>query len=101
MKPEGHVAFKKRAKAKSGVYSFEQRKVAFSKELKKIFTSNKNAWSYFQSLAPSYKNLSTHWVMRAKQDTTKMKRLKELIEDSAFAFFDNLHFDKFEMDICL
>ncbi|WP_392710171.1 hypothetical protein [Rhizobium ruizarguesonis] len=26
---------------------------------------------------------------------------KELIEEIVFAFFDNLHFDKFEVDICL
>jgi uncharacterized protein YdeI (YjbR/CyaY-like superfamily) len=82
MKPEGNTAFEKRAKAKSGVYSFEQRKVAFSKELKKIFTSNKKAWNYFRSEAPWYQRTVTWFVMSAKQETTRLSRLNQLIKDS-------------------
>jgi uncharacterized protein YdeI (YjbR/CyaY-like superfamily) len=54
----------------------------FAPELKKQFKANKIAWDYFQSIAPSYRKISTNWVMSAKQDTTKLKRLNELIADS-------------------
>jgi len=37
---------------------------------------------YFESLAASYKKASINWVMSAKQETTQIKRLKELIVDS-------------------
>jgi uncharacterized protein YdeI (YjbR/CyaY-like superfamily) len=56
--------------------------VKFSAELEKHFKSNKIAWDYFQTLAPSYRKHSTYWVMSAKNETTKLKRLNELIADS-------------------
>jgi len=40
------------------------------------------AWGYFESLAPSYKKYSIHWVISAVQDKTKIKRLEELIASS-------------------
>ena len=45
------------------------------------FKKNKKAWAYFQLLAPSYKKLSVHWVMSAKGETTRVKRLNQLILD--------------------
>jgi uncharacterized protein YdeI (YjbR/CyaY-like superfamily) len=56
--------------------------VAFTEDFKKRFMANKKAWNYFQSLAPSYQKVSTHWVISAKQEATRMKRLNELISDS-------------------
>jgi len=82
MKPAGLASFENRQESKSKIYAYENAEVKLSTEFEKLFKANKKAWEYFQSLAPSYKKLSTHWVMRAKQDTTKIKRLKELIEDS-------------------
>lgn len=54
----------------------------FSPEFEKIFKSNKKAWDYFQSLAPTYRKPSSNWVMTAKQEATRLKRLNELIADS-------------------
>ena len=53
--------------------------------LLKIFKSNLKQTKrpgIIQSLASSYKKISTHWVLSAKQDATKIKRLNELITDS-------------------
>jgi hypothetical protein len=33
-------------------------------------------------MAPSYQRTAVHWVMNAKQESTKLKRLDELINDS-------------------
>lgn len=82
MQPAGLASFKNRKKNKSKIYSYENEEVKFSPELKKQFKENKNAWDYFQSLAPSYRKPSTNWVMSAKQETTKLNRLNELIADS-------------------
>ena len=37
------------------------------------------AWSYFESLAPSYRRTYIGWIDSAKQQETKMRRLQEAI----------------------
>ncbi len=37
------------------------------------------AWSYFESLAPSYRRMYIGWIDSAKQQGTKMRRLQEAI----------------------
>jgi uncharacterized protein YdeI (YjbR/CyaY-like superfamily) len=81
LQPAGLVSFEKRLPAKSMIYSYEKEEATFSKDFNQQFKANKKAWDYFQSLAPSYKKLSTHWVMSAKQESTQIKRLNELIAD--------------------
>src|SRR5688572_11099590 len=83
MQPAGLASFEKRIESKSGIYSHEKDEVELSQSFKKQFNANKKAWDYFQSLAPSYRKVSTHWVMSAKQETTRIKRLNQLIADSA------------------
>src|SRR6188768_1023431 len=82
MQPAGLASFEKRKEEKSRIYSYEKEEAIFSKDFIKQFKANKKAWKYFQSLAPSYKKVSTHWVMTAKQETTRIKRLNQLIKDS-------------------
>ncbi len=82
MYPAGVKAFKKRKDEKSNIYAHEQESLIFNRTQEKIFKANKIAWKYFQTLAPSYKKLSIHWVTSAKMETTKLKRLNELINDS-------------------
>ena len=83
MKPAGLASFEKRKEHKSKIYSYEKDEAALTPGFKKQFCANKKAWAYFQSLAPSYKKISIHWVMSAKQEATRVKRLKALIADSA------------------
>lgn len=82
MYPAGLEIFEKRKDNTSKIYSYENEEVKFSSELEKIFKANKKAWKYFQSLAPTYRKPSTNWVMSAKLESTKLKRLNELIADS-------------------
>ncbi|MBE0539072.1 MAG: YdeI/OmpD-associated family protein [Ignavibacterium sp.] len=83
MKPEGLIAFSYRKAEKSKIYSYENAMVGFDKSYEKRFKSNKQAWKYFKSTAPSYQKITTRWVMSAKQETTRLKRLNELINDCA------------------
>ena len=82
MKPEGLAIFANRKENVSKIYSYENEEVKFSEELEMHFKSNKNAWDYFQSLAPSYRKHSTYWVMSSKSEVTRLKRIHELIADS-------------------
>jgi uncharacterized protein YdeI (YjbR/CyaY-like superfamily) len=83
MQPAGLASFEKRTESKSRLYSYEKDKVELPPNFEKQFKTNKKAWDYFQSLAPSYRKVSTHWVMNAKQETTRLKRLNQLIAESA------------------
>lgn len=82
MHPAGVAAFNQRKESKSGIYAHEQSEVSFSAELESMFKTNKKAWKFFQSLAPSYKKTSANWVMGAKQAVTRLKRLHALMADS-------------------
>ena len=83
MQPAGLAIFEKRTEPKSKIYSYEKGEAEFPESFKKQFKTNKKAWAYFESLAPSYRKISTHWVMSAKQETTRLKRLNQLIAESA------------------
>ena len=83
MQPAGLASFEKRIESKFKIYSYEKDEAELTQNFKKQFKANKKAWDYFQSLAPSYKKVSTHWIMSAKQETTKIKRLNKIISDSA------------------
>jgi len=82
MHKAGLDVFKHRSANKSKIYAFENKEVKLSPNFEKIFKENKVAWEYFQTLAPTYRKPSLNWVMSAKQETTRMKRLNELIADS-------------------
>jgi uncharacterized protein YdeI (YjbR/CyaY-like superfamily) len=83
MKPAGIRAFDARQQERSGVYSFEQDEIAFDKRQEQQFKRNKAAWQFFQSQAPWYRRTATFWVISAKREETKAKRLNILIQDSA------------------
>jgi uncharacterized protein YdeI (YjbR/CyaY-like superfamily) len=83
MKPEGLHAFSLRKENKSEIYSYENPVIAFDKSFEKKFKANKQAWKNFQSTAPSYQKTTIRWVMSAKQEATRLKRLEELIRDCA------------------
>jgi uncharacterized protein YdeI (YjbR/CyaY-like superfamily) len=83
MKPEGLKLFNLRKEIKSKIYSYENPLVNFNKSYLKIFKANIKAWNFFQSMAPSYQKTTTRWVMSAKQEETRLKRLNELICDCA------------------
>jgi uncharacterized protein YdeI (YjbR/CyaY-like superfamily) len=40
------------------------------------------AWAFFQAQAPWYQRTSSFWVMCAKQEETRQRRLTTLIDDS-------------------
>ena len=82
MQPAGLASFEKRKEERSKVYAFENEEMNFTAEFEKKIKANKKAWVYFQSLAASYKKVSKHWVMSAKQEITRLKRLNQLIEES-------------------
>ena len=82
MQPAGLEAFNKKDEKKINRYSFERENVKLDNEYEKKFKLNKKAWEFFQSMAPSYKKPTVWWVISAKQEETRLKRLSILIECS-------------------
>jgi uncharacterized protein YdeI (YjbR/CyaY-like superfamily) len=74
--------FNNRVEEKAGIYSFEQDAHKLSPAFEKKFKTNKKAWKHFILKAPWYQRTSIHWVMSAKQESTRLKRLETLISDS-------------------
>ena len=84
MHPAGLKAFERRTKARSAIYSYEQRKSArLDPAAEHSFRANKKAWTFFQAQAPGYRQGATWWVVSAKREETRKKRLATLIADSA------------------
>lgn len=82
MKPAGLAAYNLRKDDKSVIYSYENSEPVLSPEFEKQFKANEKAWNFFQTLSPSIRKISIRWVMSAKQEITRQKRLNELISDS-------------------
>jgi len=83
MTAAGLKAFAARDAARSGVYSFENKPRELSPELEQQFRSDKAAWEFFQQQPPGYRRLASFWVMSAKQEETRQRRLARLMEDSS------------------
>jgi uncharacterized protein YdeI (YjbR/CyaY-like superfamily) len=76
-------AFAAREDAKTGVYSFERaRAAALSRAEATRLRAQPAAWAYFSDQPPSYRRAAYHWVISAKQDATRARRLATLIADS-------------------
>ncbi len=82
MMPSGLKAFNLRKEERIGVYSFENKPVAFNNDFENKFKENKTAWLFFGKQADYYKKTAMYWVMSAKLINTQEKRLQELIKDS-------------------
>ncbi|NOS84790.1 MAG: bacteriocin-protection protein [Ignavibacteria bacterium] len=82
MHSSGLNVYKNRDPKKAGLYSFEQKEIKFPPALLKMLKANKKAWGYFSKLPPGYRKTSTWWVISAKQEETRQRRMKTLIADS-------------------
>lgn len=82
MHAAGIAAFEKRDEERAGEYSYERKTAQLDAASKKAFRAKKAAWEFFHQQPASYRRLNTHWVMSAKRQETKQRRLDTLIEAS-------------------
>jgi uncharacterized protein YdeI (YjbR/CyaY-like superfamily) len=86
MRPAGLRAYDERREAKTGIYSYEQREAAeLPAEYRERLRANAAAWDFWTSRPPSYRKAAVWWVVSAKKEETRERRLATLIEDSANA----------------
>lgn len=82
MRPAGLRAFQERTGERSGIYAYEQKNPTGFGAYEKPFRANKKAWNFFQTQPPWYRKTATWWVISAKKEDTRLKRLATLIKDS-------------------
>lgn len=84
MHPAGIAAFEARTPEKTGVYTYENRHAAkLDPEQEEEFRASERAWAFFQRQPPGYRQMAIFWVVSAKREETRARRLATLIEDSA------------------
>jgi uncharacterized protein YdeI (YjbR/CyaY-like superfamily) len=83
MRPAGERAFESRREYRSGIYSYEQRKDTFDGAYEKRLKANKAAWKFFYAQPPGYRRVAVWFVVSAKKEETRLKRLDQLIDQLA------------------
>jgi uncharacterized protein YdeI (YjbR/CyaY-like superfamily) len=81
--PNGRAAFLRREDSRSRVYSYENRSRGFDAATESEFRKHKAAWKFFESQPPSYRKTAAFWVISARREETRRRRLTTLIECSA------------------
>jgi uncharacterized protein YdeI (YjbR/CyaY-like superfamily) len=81
--PAGLKVYEARDKARTSLYSFEREASTLTPGEEKRLRKNAKAWNFFASQVPSYKKPAIWWVVSAKQEATREKRLTTLIDCSA------------------
>jgi uncharacterized protein YdeI (YjbR/CyaY-like superfamily) len=79
----GLQAFEARQENKSGIYSYEQRRDQLDEPYVSLLQNNQAAWDFYQAQPASYRKAVNWWVVSAKMEETRRKRLAQLVEDSA------------------
>jgi uncharacterized protein YdeI (YjbR/CyaY-like superfamily) len=83
MRPAGLQAYEARTENRSGIYSYEQRSPELPDHYGKLLKKNKAALDFFHAQTPWYRKTVCWWIVSAKKEETRLKRLELLIEDSA------------------
>jgi uncharacterized protein YdeI (YjbR/CyaY-like superfamily) len=82
MHAAGRAALARRTEDRTGVYSFESRPKSFPPEFRARLDANVKAARFFDAQPPGVQRLCIHWVVSAKKDETRLRRLDILIASS-------------------
>jgi len=82
VRPEGMAAWIARDEKKALQYSYQREHAALGEEFEGLFRAQPEAWEFFQAQPPSYRKSAIGWVVTAKREETRRRRLDVLISDS-------------------
>jgi uncharacterized protein YdeI (YjbR/CyaY-like superfamily) len=83
MAAPGLRAFEERDASRDAAYSYERATSALDPQLEKRFRNDPGAWAFFEAQPPSYRRMAAWFVMSAKKDETRQRRLDQLRAESA------------------
>ena len=80
MRAAGLAAYDRRVVGRFAGYAYEETLRELPRRTDKEFRRHKRAWTFFQQQPTSWKKKVLHWLASAKQDATRERRLRKLIE---------------------
>lgn len=83
MQPSGLAAFERRLEERSAVYSFEQVEAGDLGPYEAALRADPGASAFWDAATPSYRRQCTHWVLAAKREQTRQRRLAQLVQACA------------------
>ncbi|HEX6751026.1 MAG TPA: YdeI/OmpD-associated family protein [Longimicrobium sp.] len=83
VRPAGMKAFEARSADKTAIYAYEQRAPDLTEPYAGELRANAGAWEFWQKQAPWYRKTASWWIISAKKEETRQKRLATLIDDCA------------------
>uniref|UniRef100_A0A832ML63 Bacteriocin-protection protein n=1 Tax=Eiseniibacteriota bacterium TaxID=2212470 RepID=A0A832ML63_UNCEI len=83
MRPAGLAAFERRREERPAADEPGSRVEALAPRYAAAFRRVRAAWAWYQGRPPWCRRLTARWVMSAKQEATRARRLRALIEDCA------------------
>ena len=83
MQPPGLRVFQERDERKTRQYSYEREQAELHPALDAALRANPKASAFFDAQPPGYRRITAFWVMSAKKEETRARRLAHLIERSA------------------
>jgi uncharacterized protein YdeI (YjbR/CyaY-like superfamily) len=81
MTDAGMAAFEARRADRTGVYAGDMERVEFPPDLEARFRNDEAAWAFWLQQPPGYRRQMTWWVVSAKRDDTRQRRMDALIEE--------------------
>jgi uncharacterized protein YdeI (YjbR/CyaY-like superfamily) len=83
MQPPGRRAFEGRRADGTAQYSYENRPDDLPEEYATTFRGNAPAWKFFEAAPPAYRRSMTWWIVSARREETRARRLRAVIDASA------------------
>jgi uncharacterized protein YdeI (YjbR/CyaY-like superfamily) len=79
MRTEGRSAFEVRKENRVGIYSYEQRPLELVPPYNDQLRKHSAAWNFYNTQPPSYRKAVAWWIITARKEETRQKRMRELI----------------------
>jgi uncharacterized protein YdeI (YjbR/CyaY-like superfamily) len=83
MRPAGLRAYEERDRRRDASYAYENRPQSLAPEYEAAFAANEAAWAWFAAQPQGYRRSATYWVMSARQEATRWRRLGQVIDAAA------------------
>jgi len=83
MHPAGLAAYEARREDRIGLYSFENKDTLLPPDYQAMLDADPRASLFWGAATTSYRRIAVHWVMSAKQEATRERRMAQLVTNSA------------------
>ena len=83
MRAAGLKVYEARRDDRCETQTYEQRSADLEEPYRRLLRKHKAAWTYFQAQPPSYRKVVNGWILSAKKEETRLRRLERLAAFSA------------------